>query len=161
MSTTAQIRAEMVLMYKAPAELENEDQARSYLSVVFASLDRMKPNPDEAEHIWEAFKREWRFKTWPTPAELCSRLTKFRSTQASLGKATGRREHNPDGASPQIDHRPYRHGEFLAAVDLARRNAAENHPRWGGLDRALVRCGEALIRNRDDQDRPCYEDAAE
>lgn len=161
MSTTAQIRAEMVLMYRAPAELENEDQARSYLSVVFASLDRMKPNPDEAEHIWEAFKREWRFKTWPTPAELCGRLTKFRSTQTSIGKATGRREHNPDGAPPQVEHRPYRHGEFMAALETARRNAADNHPRWGALDRGILRMGEALLKNRDDRDRERLPEAAE
>lgn len=164
MSTTAQIQAEMVLLYTAPKAIENEAQARSYLKAIFASLDRMSPTEFEVEHVWEQFKREWRFMHWPTPFELCSRLTKFRQSQASVRKAAGTHEHQPDGAAPsrpQVEHRPYRHGEFMAALEMARRNAAEGHPQWGALDRGILRMGEALLRNRDDHDRERFPEAAE
>lgn len=159
-SPTDQIRAEMLLLYSWPKGIENEQQATAYLNTVCASLDRMKPNGIEAEHIWEAFKREWRFMTWPTPFELCSRLTKFRQAAASEMKAAGL-----DGArlleAKKLDEQPYHHGEFMAALANARRNVAENRPGWVGFDRAILRMGEALYRNRDDQDRPRYPEAAE
>lgn len=156
MTTTAFMQAEMVLLYTAPKAVENEQQSRAYLRAIFASLDRMRPNITETEHIWEAFKREWKYQTWPTPVELCARLTKFRAAQASLGKATGHREHSPDGPQALLEHRPYSHTEFMRALDQAKINVAENHPKWAKLDLGILRCGEALLKNRDDQDRPRY-----
>lgn len=158
MITIAQVQAEMVLGFTAPKTLENEEQARAYLRLIFASLDRMRPNGDELEHIWEAFKREWKFPHWPIPSELCGRLTKFRQAQGSMRKAVGEMG---DASAAAIEHRPYHHGEFMAAMATARANAAEGHPRWAGLDKAILRMGEALMRNRDDHDRPRYPESRE
>jgi hypothetical protein len=116
----------------------------------------MNPNEIEVDHIWEQFKREWKYLYWPTPHELCSRLTKFRQSQASVRKASGFQEHEPSEHGSEIPHRPYSHREFMAALDTTRCNASENHPRWGALDRAIQRMGEALLRNRDDNDEPRY-----
>lgn len=162
MSATAHMQAEMVLLYTAPKAIENQEQAKSYLRSIFASLDRMGPNETEAEHIWEQFKREWKYLYWPTPFELCNRLTAFRKSQASVRKAAGSQEHDPMPRQ-QVEWRPYRHSEFMAALATARRNVAEHHPKWGSLDRAILRCGEALLKNRDDQDMPRHSvaDAAE
>jgi hypothetical protein len=151
----------MVLLYSAPPSVENEAQARSYLNAIFKSLDRMSPNDFEAEHIWEAFKREWKYKSWPTPVELCARLTKFRQSQASVAKAAGDKQHEPGAVAQELEHRPYRHGEFMAALKAAQDMAASKEPGAAIMGRLLIRCGEALLKNRDDSDRPRFREAAE
>lgn len=113
----------------------------------------MRPNTIEAEHIWEGFKREWKFLHWPTPVELCSRLTKFRQAQASLGKAAGTYE-PPMPDQRQIEHRPYNHAEFMRYVAEVRRQAASRDPAEARMGRILLISAEALLRNRDDHDRP-------
>lgn len=122
----------------------------------------MRPNGDELEHIWEAFKREWKFPHWPIPSELCGRLTKFRQAQGSVRKAVGAMEHAASASNlRQVDHRRYNHGEFLDAVAKARAMASSPDPFTAALGRSLSRCADGLLRNRDDNDQPRYPESRE
>lgn len=151
----------LTCFYRPPNHLEGEGQAKRYLAELADAFARMQPNAFEWDHVWNEFKREWTKTYWPLPSEFPQRLMKFRAKQTSVRKAAGERQHDPAPAARQIEHRPYNHGEFMAAVRQAHEMAASTDPFTAMLGRSLSRCADGLLRNRDDQDRPRYADAAE
>lgn len=150
----------LTVMFSPPSRIETPKQAQSYLAALAESFLQMRPTDGEWEHIWGEFIRTWDKVSWPLPSELPRRLTAFRVRQASVKKAAGDIPHEP-GVAREIEHRPYNHGEFMAAVRRAREMAASDDPFTAALGRSLSRCADGLLRNRDDQDRPRYAEAAE
>lgn len=149
----------LTVMLSPPSRIETPKQAQAYLSALAEAFVQMRPTDGEWEHIWAEFLRTWDKAYWPLPSELPRRLSAFRVQCASVAKAAGLVEHAPAASGRQEP--AYHHGEFMAALATARRNAAEKRPGWEAFDRAILRMGEALLRNRDDHDRPRYPEAAE
>lgn len=142
--------------YRRPDHLATTVAEMVYLGELCDTLIRMHPTPDEFDHVWNEFKREWQRRYWPPFGELPGRLTKLRQRQAEQQRQA--EAVKPEGGTYSSRHRKperrYDHGAFMSTYgDLLEQSESENpaEAKWAQLFLAM---GNALMERYDDNDQP-------
>ncbi len=140
--------------YRAPDHVATTVAGMAYLGELADTLIRMHPEPDEFDHVWNEFKREWTRRYWPPFGELPSRLTKLRAKAAENARAADtahRQTYDQRRAKPE---KPYHDGEFVATYGTLLEQADSNDPEEAAWAKRWLAMGDALIKRYDDNDQP-------
>lgn len=152
----AQVMGKLTVFYRPPDHVnDTKHHAQSYLNELVEALIDMHPSVDEWDFLWRDFRKQWDRRYWPTFGEFPRRLGELRAKTAANRKAAGLTDPaRSDHRKREIEAKPYRDGEFLAAYSDAMERSMSDDLGEAGLNAALVRMGNAMIERYDDYDRP-------